>query len=94
MTELSFEQVDQIQAATGDNHYYRVFQIEEENWIVYIHQFDQLQAARGFRPDPLVYTTSSFEMAQTFAQAFEDSKADLLSARIAKATEVACGEGS
>lgn len=92
MSELTFETVDAIQAATGDNHYYRVFQIEEENWIVYVHQFDQLQLARGFLPDPFVYTTSSFEMAQAFAQAFEDDAAEKNAAkRVAHATRVACG---
>ena len=91
MNKLSFEPVDHIQAAIGANHYYRAFQIDDETWIVYVHQFDQLQAARGFEPDPFVYSTPTFEKAQVFAQAFEDSKADLMSARIARATQVACG---
>lgn len=89
--KLSFSPVDRILAATGNNHYYRAFPIEE-NWIVYVHQFDQLQAGRGFLPDPFVYTTTSFETAQAFAQAFEDGDAegDVVK-RLARATRVACG---
>lgn len=95
MSKLSFAPVDQIHAATGENHYYRVFQIEEETWIVYVHQFDQVAAARGFLPDPFVYTSSSLEAAQVFAQAFEDDAAEKSAARrVAHATRVACGETS
>lgn len=92
--KLSFEPVDRIQAATGENHYYRAFQVDE-GWIVYVHEFgefDQLRAARGFLPEPLVYTTLTFEMAQVFAQAFEDDAAEgNASRRVARATQVACG---
>jgi hypothetical protein len=90
--KLTFEQVDRIQAAVGKNNYYRAFQVEENSWVVYVHEFDQLRAARGFRTEPLVYTTSTFEMAQAFAQAFEDDADEKnTSKRVARATRVACG---
>jgi hypothetical protein len=86
MTKLSWEPVDQIQAATGKNHYYRAFQVDE-GWIVYVHEFDQMRAARGFYTEPLSYVTSTFEMAQAFAQAFEDDGAEKnVSNRVARAT--------
>ena len=92
--KLAFESVDRIQAATGENHYYRAFQVDE-GWIVYIHEFDQLRSARGFRTEPFVYTTSTFDTAQAFAQAFEDDAAekDTLK-RVARATQVVCKSSS
>jgi hypothetical protein len=71
MTELSFEKVDQIWTATGAEHYYRTFPVEEGRWILYIHPFDDDRVPdRGV---PVVAAT--YEIAQGFAQAFEDDAA-------------------
>jgi|694.fasta_scaffold125766_4 hypothetical protein len=84
--KLSFEPVDRILAATGESHFYRAFQVDE-GWIVYVHGFD---AAAGERP--LMYTASTLERAQVFAQAFENGDAEKnVSKRIAQATQAACG---
>jgi hypothetical protein len=87
MTKLSWEKVDEIQAATGKNHYYRTFQTDE-GWIAFIHQFDQ---PGEFVGNPQVYTVSTFEMAQAFAQAFEDYEEKSMSERVARATQVVTG---
>lgn len=67
MTKLSWEQVDQIQTATGENHYYRAFPANR-GWIVHIHEFNTEGVPGSGQP----VGTTTFERAQEFAQAFED----------------------
>lgn len=67
MTKLFWEQVDQIQAATGENHYYRAFPAGR-GWIMHIHEFD----TEGIPSPGQPVGTTTFEHAQEFAQAFED----------------------
>jgi hypothetical protein len=81
MTQLSWEQVDEIQATTGENHYYRAFRVDVNGWVLYIHRFDDDGAAVNGVP----VGTTTYENAQAIAQAYEDSTADLMSARIAEA---------
>lgn len=81
MSELNFEKVDQIQAATGKDHYYRAFQIDE-GWILYIHPC----GSDGIFVHGMSVGASSYENAQAFAQAYEDSTADLASVRMTEAS--------
>ena len=67
MTQLSWGQVDQIQAATGENHYYRAFQVDN-GWVLYIHEFNTEGVPESSQP----VGTTTFGRAQEFAQAFED----------------------
>lgn len=67
MTQLSWEQVDQIQAATGENHYYRAFRVEN-GWVLHIHEFNTEGVPGSGQP----VGTTTFGRAQEFAQAFED----------------------
>lgn len=81
MTKLVFEPVDHIQAATGENHYYRAFQ-DDEGWVLYIHKFND-EGVAGYG---VPVGTRTYESALVFAQAFEEGTADLMSARILQAT--------
>lgn len=86
--KLAFEKVDQIWAATGEGHYYRMFPIDE-GWIVYIHRLPHDDSedtpARG-----VPVTATTYDNAQVFAQAFEDAADDdVMSVRIAQATREA-----
>jgi hypothetical protein len=89
MAQLSWEQVDQIQAATGANTYYRAFEVDK-GWVLYIHKFNQEPDGDPFVGyDGVPVGTTTLENAQAIAQAYEDSTADLMSARIAEAARVA-----
>ena len=85
--KLVFEQVDRIWTATGKENYYRIFPTEE-GWIVYIHQFD----GDGIPSHGIPAGTMAYDMAQAFAQAYEDGTADLVSARMAQAARVVVKE--
>jgi|688.fasta_scaffold225771_1 hypothetical protein len=82
--KLTFEKVDQIWAATGRDHYYRTFRIED-GWILYIHPFnDDKIPDRG-----VPVGTLTFDNAQTFAQAFEDDAEGDDRRRLEVAAEIA-----
>lgn len=81
--KLTFEKVDEIWTATGENHYYRTFPTEN-GWVVFVHRCDGGDVENAARGIPVGAT--SYENAQAFAQAFEDSTVELLSGRLTQAT--------